>query len=141
MTTLIGAYHVSHAALQALLADSGAVINLSAGAAHTLREGWSAYCSSKAGLAMLTRCVAHEYGAHVALACGLQPGLMDDAMQDRLRNSDINEVRRMPKEKLPPPDLSARLVAWLADTRPADLTGRGLTGNEAQLLRRTGLQS
>lgn len=133
---LTGAYHVLHETLPALIQTHGAVVNLSTGAAHTPREGWSAYCSAKAGLAMLTRCVAHEYGSRGVFACGLQPGLVDTAMQDRIRGSGMNEISRVPKEKLAPPSHSADVVAWLADARPADLAGQDLSVNDEQLVAR-----
>ncbi|MDB5947600.1 MAG: hypothetical protein JWQ33_2626 [Ramlibacter sp.] len=133
---LTGAYHVLHEALPALVAAQGTVVNLSTGAAHAPREGWSAYCSSKAALAMLTRCVAHEYGPRGVAAYGLQPGLVDTAMQDRIRGSGMNEISRVPREKLAPPSRSAQVVAWLAATRPADLMGQDLTVNDEQLLAR-----
>jgi NAD(P)-dependent dehydrogenase (short-subunit alcohol dehydrogenase family) len=135
-TNLAGPYHVLHEALPALLSTQGAVVNLSTGAAHTPREGWSAYCSSKAGLAMLTRSVAHEYGPRGVSAYGLQPGLVDTAMQERIRGSGMNEISRIPKEQLAPPERSADVIAWLADTRPADLRGQDLTVNDAQLIAR-----
>lgn len=130
---LTGAYHVLHEAMPALLATQGAVVNLSTGAAHTPREGWSAYCSSKAALAMLTRCVAHEYASRGVFACGLQPGLVDTAMQDRIRGSGMNEISRIPREKLAPPELSASVLAWLVDVRPADLAGQDLFINDEKL--------
>jgi NAD(P)-dependent dehydrogenase (short-subunit alcohol dehydrogenase family) len=135
-SNLTGAYHVLHATLPALLQVQGAVVNLSTGAAHAPREGWSAYCSSKAGLAMLTRCVAHEYGERGVSAYGLQPGLVDTAMQDRIRGSGMNEISRIPKSQLAPPQRSADVIAWLADTRPADLRGQDLTVNDPALLAR-----
>jgi len=136
---LTGAFHVLHEALPALAATQGAAINLSTGAAHAPREGWTAYCSSKAGLAMLTRCVAHEYGADGIAAYGLQPGLVDTPMQDRIRGSGMNEISRVPKEQLAPPGRAAELVAWLAATRPADLHGQDLTVNDSHLLARAGI--
>lgn len=135
-TNLTGAYHVLHEAMPALLHSQGAVVNLSTGAAHTPREGWSAYCTSKAALAMLTRCVAHEYGARGIAAYGLQPGLVDTAMQDRIRGSGMNEISRIPQSDLAPPEHSAKVVAWLADTRPEDLRGQDLTVNDKQLVAR-----
>jgi NAD(P)-dependent dehydrogenase (short-subunit alcohol dehydrogenase family) len=136
---LVGAYNVLHAAMPALLKAGGTVVNLSTGAAHTPREGWSAYCSSKAGLAMLTRCVAHEYTARGVLAYGLQPGLVDTDMQGRIRGSGMNEISRVPRENLAPPERSAGVVAWLADQRPADLAGQDLTVADTALLERAGM--
>lgn len=136
LVNLAGAYHVVHAALPFLLARGGAVVNVSTGAAHAPREGWSAYCSSKAGLAMFTRCIAHEYGARGISSYGLQPGLVDTDMQVRIRGSGMNEISRVPREDLSSPTRSAAVIAWLADMRPADLAGQDLTVNDASLLER-----
>jgi NAD(P)-dependent dehydrogenase (short-subunit alcohol dehydrogenase family) len=132
---LLGAYHVIHAALPSLLRAKGAVVNVSTGAAHAPREGWSAYCSSKAALAMLTRCVAHEYGAAGVAAYGLQPGLVDTDMQVRIRGSGMNEISKVPQDKLAPPERSAGVIAWLADQRPTDLLGQDLTLDAALIAR------
>ena len=53
---LIGAYYAIRAVLPGMLERGhGDIINVSSGAALRPQEGWSAYCSGKAGLAMLTR--------------------------------------------------------------------------------------
>jgi NAD(P)-dependent dehydrogenase (short-subunit alcohol dehydrogenase family) len=78
--------------LPLLLRQGGAVVNLSTGAAHTPRDGWSAYCGSKAALAMLTRSIAKEYGDKGVFAYSLQPGLVDTEMQGRIRRAGINEI-------------------------------------------------
>ena len=54
---LVGPYNVIHAAMPELLRRQGVIVNLSTGAAHTPRDGWSAYCCSKAGLHMLSRSI------------------------------------------------------------------------------------
>jgi NAD(P)-dependent dehydrogenase (short-subunit alcohol dehydrogenase family) len=136
---LVGCYHVIQAAMPALLDARGTVVNVSTGAAHAPREGWSAYCSSKAALAMLTRCVAHEYTPRGIAAYGLQPGLVDTEMQVRIRGSGMNEISRVPRENLAPPERSAGVIAWLADARPEDLRGQDLTVNDAALLQRAGV--
>ena len=134
---LLGAYHCIHAALPALLKGPAAtIVNVSSGAAHAPREGWSAYCSSKAGLAMLTRAVALEYAADGLAVYGLQPGVVDTDMQVRIRASGINEVSRIPREQLAPAGLSARWIAWLADRRPQDLIGQDLSVRDAGLAAR-----
>src|SRR4030088_1674459 len=55
---VIGAYHGVREALPLLLREGGAVVNLSTGAAHTPRDGWSAYCGSQAPPAPFSRTVA-----------------------------------------------------------------------------------
>ncbi len=135
---LTGCYHVAHAAMDALLQAGGALVNVSTGAAHTAREGWSAYCSSKAGLAMLTRSIDLEYGPRGLSTYGLAPGLVDTRMQGVIRASGMNEISRVPRDKLAPADRSAGVIAWLVDTRPQDLRGQDLTVNDAALMERAG---
>ena len=56
---LIGSYNAIRATLPHMLrTGDGTVINVSSGAAHRPLEGWGAYCSAKAGLAMLTAALA-----------------------------------------------------------------------------------
>lgn len=138
---LVGCYHVAHAAMKPLLAARGVIVNVSTGAAHTPREGWSAYCSSKAGLVMLTRSLNHEYGERGVSAYGLQPGLVDTRMQELIRASGMNEISRVPREKLAPAERSASVIAWLVDTHPEDLKGQDLTVFDEQLTARAGLPS
>lgn len=118
-----GPYLVIREALPWLLERSGTVVNLSSGASARPLEGWSAYCASKAGLAMLTRAVAAEYADRGLRVYGLQPGAVDTDMQVRIRASGMNEVSRTPRGDLLAPDVPARVLAWLADVRPEDLNG------------------
>lgn len=138
---LVGPYNVIHAALPELLRRHGAIINVSTGAAHTPRDGWSAYCSSKAGLYMLSRSVLNEYGKQGVSVYSLQPGLVDTDMQVRIRAQGVNEISRIAQEKLAPPSLSGGVIAWLADTRPSDLMGSDLSVNDTGLLERAGVRT
>jgi 3-oxoacyl-[acyl-carrier protein] reductase len=131
---LVGAYHVVHACLPALLSSpSAAIVNVSSGAAQAPREGWSAYCSSKAGLLMFTRALAQEYGERGIAAFSLRPGVVDTEMQVRIRASGMNDVSRIPRAQLAPPDYPAAIIAWLCDRRPAHRAGKELNANEAAL--------
>ncbi len=137
---LTGPYVMVDAALDALRASpAGTVINVSTGAAHAPRTGWSAYCSSKAGLVMLTRCLALEWGPEGVAAFGLQPGMVDTDMQTAIRSAKVNEVSNVPREQLGRPERAARLIAWLADQRPMDLNGQDLTIRDADLVKRSGI--
>lgn len=65
------------------------VLNISSGAGKKPYAGWSAYCASKAGLDMFTRCVGEEEaagtgGAHVL---SVAPGVVDTDMQRDIRGS------------------------------------------------------
>lgn len=139
---LTGSYLMVDAALAALKkSPAGTVINVSTGAAHAPRHGWSAYCSSKAGLVMLTRCLALEWGSEGIAAFGLQPGMVDTDMQGLIRAAQVNEVSRVPREQLGRPERAARLIAWLADQRPMDLNGQDLTIRDEALVTRAGIDA
>jgi NAD(P)-dependent dehydrogenase (short-subunit alcohol dehydrogenase family) len=63
----------------------GVLINVSSGAAWGGYAGWSAYCASKAGVALLTQCVALEEAEHGLRAHALAPGVVDTDMQTMIR--------------------------------------------------------
>ena len=124
---LNGAYLMTRAALASLLERHGTVINISSGAAHQPFEGWSAYCSSKAGLAMLTKSLAVEYEAQGLRVFGFQPGTVDTRMQDRIRASGINEVSNLKREDLADPHELTQYIVYLCTAEADDLAGRELT--------------
>lgn len=112
--TLVGAAFAVRAVLPAMIeAKRGRIVNLSSGAAHRPLEGWSAYCAAKAGLAMLTRSIALEYGESGLRAFGFSPGVVDTGMQAEIRASGINPVSRLPRESLAPVDEPAEAIAFL----------------------------
>ena len=126
---LAGAAAVTAAALPAMLAAGrGRIVNLSSGAAHRPLEGWSAYCSGKAGLAMLTRAIALEYAARGILAFGFSPGVVDTGMQGEIRASGINPVSQIPRKSLADPAEPAAAIAFLC-TPAAD----GFAGGEVDI--------
>lgn len=108
-----GAFRCSHTFLPQLLEAKGLIINISSGAAYKPLEGWSAYCSSKAALLMLSRAIAHEYadaGLRV-FSLGVPP--TDTEMQAVIRQSGINPVSKIPRENLTRPEQIGSVVAWL----------------------------
>ncbi|MCK4711346.1 MAG: SDR family oxidoreductase, partial [Marinosulfonomonas sp.] len=88
---LKGVYHGMRAAMPLMqAAGGGTIITISSGAAHNALEGYSHYCASKAGAAMLTMC-AHKEGAGIR-AMGLSPGTVATEMQREIKASGINPV-------------------------------------------------
>lgn len=134
-----GAYNAARAALASLMERRGTVINVSSGAAHRPAEGWSAYCSAKAGMAMLTRMLALEYGAAGLRVFGFQPGVVDTEMQVSIRASGINEVSRLRREDLARPEDPARAIVYLCSREADDLAGQELTIRDLNFRRRIGL--
>jgi NAD(P)-dependent dehydrogenase (short-subunit alcohol dehydrogenase family) len=110
-TNLTAAYAVIHHAIRANPACT--IINLSSGAARRPLEGWSAYCSGKAGLAMLTRAAHEEFAPHGLRIFGLAPGVVDTDMQGEIRASGINPVSKLPRATLAPVTDPAAAILFL----------------------------
>lgn len=77
------------------------VVNISSGAAINPVSGWSAYCSSKAGLNMFTEVVNLEQkeidgGLKVVT---FRPGVIDTDMQVEIRNSKEDEFKDLERFK------------------------------------------
>jgi NAD(P)-dependent dehydrogenase (short-subunit alcohol dehydrogenase family) len=67
----------------------GVLVNITSGAATSVYPGWAGYCASKAAVDQLTRVVASEEAAHGLRAYAVAPGMVDTAMQERVRASSV----------------------------------------------------
>lgn len=110
---VVGVHRMTTTALPLLRASKGRIINAGTGAATTPMEGWTAYCTSKAGMQMLTRMMALELSAQgiKTFFLGIPP--TDTGMQDKIRASGLNPISKIPKEKLVPIAVPASCMAWL----------------------------
>ena len=108
-----GAFRCTRTFLPLLLAAKGIIINISSGAAYRPLEGWSAYCSSKAALVMLSRAIAHEYGEQCLRVFSLGVPPTDTEMQNLIRASGLNPISKIPREKLLPAATTAFVLTWL----------------------------
>lgn len=139
-TNLTAQFDAIRLALPAMVARGrGTIVNISSGAAHRPQEGWSAYCAGKAGLAMLTKAVHHEYGAEGIRCFGIAPGVVDTGMQGEIRASGINPVSQLPRSALAPTDQPAQLVAWLCTQAADPLIGQELDIRSPDLRAAAGL--
>jgi NAD(P)-dependent dehydrogenase (short-subunit alcohol dehydrogenase family) len=137
---LIGAYYAIRAVLPGMLERGhGQIINVSSGAAIRPLEGWSAYCSGKAGLAMLTRAIHLEHREGGIRVFGFQPGTTDTDMQVTIRASGVNMISRIPREQLTPVAHPARGIAYLCTTEADNLAGKELSLRDDDFRRRIGL--
>jgi NAD(P)-dependent dehydrogenase (short-subunit alcohol dehydrogenase family) len=118
---VLGVHRMTIAALPLLRQARGRIINAGTGAATTPMEGWAAYCSSKAGMQMLTRMMALELAGDgiQSFFLGIPP--TDTAMQDRIRASGLNAVSKILKEKLVPIAVPASCMAWLCSDAASEL--------------------
>lgn len=122
---LVGAYHAIRAVLPPMIAaGGGTIVNVSSGAALRPLEGWSAYCSGKAGLAMLTQAIALETQGKGIRVFGFQPGTTDTDMQVLIRSSGINQISQIPRENLTPVAHPAAAIVYLCTAAADDLHGK-----------------
>jgi NAD(P)-dependent dehydrogenase (short-subunit alcohol dehydrogenase family) len=139
---LIGAFHCIRACLEPMrAAGRGTIVNISSGAAHRPLEGWSAYCTGKAALAMLTRAVALEHAAEGIRVFGFAPGTIDTDMQVTIRASGVNQISKIPRADLAPVAHPARAIVYLCGAEADDLAGQELALRDPDLRRRVGLDS
>lgn len=66
------------------------VVNISSGAGKKPYSGWSAYCTTKAGLDMMTRCAGQEQGDEPGTVklVSIAPGVIDTGMQEQIREAE-----------------------------------------------------
>lgn len=137
---LKGVYHGMRAALPVMLAaGGGSVLTVSSGAAHNPVEGWSAYCASKAGVAMLTRSLHHEAGARGIRALGLSPGTVATQMQREIKQSGINPISQLDWTDHIPPEWPAHALMWMATSAADGFLGEEISLRDAAMRERMGL--
>ena len=137
---LKGAMYAMRAVMPAMIArGQGTIINISSGAAHNAVEGWSAYCTSKAGLYMLTRTADNEARAKGLRILGLSPGTVATQMQREIKASGINAVSQLDWSVHIPPEWPARTLLWMCSTDADEFLGRDVSLREDEVRRKVGL--
>jgi benzil reductase ((S)-benzoin forming) len=103
------------------------ILNISSGAARHPIESWGPYCAAKAGLDMFSQVIATEQaleGVQNPVAVfSVAPGVVDTAMQARIRNtpetvfSDVERFKRMQSqgELWPPERVAAALMKIISN--------------------------
>jgi meso-butanediol dehydrogenase / (S,S)-butanediol dehydrogenase / diacetyl reductase len=134
-TNLTGAFLACRTALPALLAGGGAIVTISSLAGLRAGPASAAYCSSKAGLIMLTHSLAVDYGPLGVRANCVCPGWVrtdmgDAAMADLPFDRDgayERAVAHVPARRVAAPEEVAEAVAWLASPAASYVNGAVLT--------------
>ncbi|MBW6416147.1 SDR family oxidoreductase [Celeribacter sp. PS-C1] len=120
---------------------SGTVLTISSGAAHHPVEGWSAYCSSKAGAAMLTSMLDLEERANGIRVMGLSPGTVATQMQRDIKASGINAVSQLDWSDHIPPEWPAQALLWMCGAEADAHLGEELSLRDEGLRRKIGVIS
>lgn len=117
----------------------GTVLTVSSGAAHKPYEGWSAYCASKAGAAMMTTLLHHEEHQNGIRAMGLSPGTVATQMQRDISASGINPVSELAWTDHIPPDWPAKALLWMCGPQADDYIGQEIGLRDEDIRRKVGL--
>lgn len=115
-TNLSGTFHVCRAALPLLVAaGGGAIVNVTSVAGLRAWELDSAYNVSKAGVEMLTRTIALEYGPKGVRANCIAPGVIDAGMTDAVTDPGEREqlVKLHPLGRMGSAEEVAEAAVWL----------------------------
>lgn len=137
---LKGVFYGMRAALPIMLkAGGGTILTISSGAAHGPVEAWSHYCASKAGAAMLTRCIDKENASAGIRAMGLSPGTVATQMQREIKASGINPVSQMNWSDHIPADWPARALLWMCSADADEWIGQEISLQDEAIRARVGL--
>jgi len=132
---LTGAFLTTQLALPHLIKRRGAVVNVASVNGVLAGLGWTSYGVSKAGLIMLAKCVANDYGRKGVRANAVCPGWVRTPMGDH----DMDEMgrthgvdregayelahRQNPLGRPAQPEEIADVIAFLASPRAGYVSG------------------
>ncbi len=116
----------------------GAIVNISSIAGTLTHRLMSAYCVSKAGVEMLTRCAADELGAHEIRVNAIRPGLVPTDLATPLASSPAvveNYLSLMPLARLGTVEDIGNAVRVLVSDESSWITGQVLGVDGGHTLR------
>lgn len=134
-TNVTGAFLACRGAMPELVKTKGSVVTIASDAGLRAAPRSAAYCTAKAGLIMLTQCVALDYGPLGVRANCICPGWVRTPMADaemdelaELRGTDREGAYGLVAAPVPlrrpgSPEEIASAVAWLASDEAGFTTG------------------
>lgn len=114
----------------------GRIVNIGSIASHTVLPGLSAYCGSKAAVAMLTRSLAREWARKGLAVNALCPGYIETAINDAWWPTEggQRQLKGFPRRRLmEASDLDAAFL-MLAGPAARTITGSVITIDDGQSL-------
>lgn len=116
---------------KALIAQGqgGSIINIASLNATQATEGFAAYCSAKAGVAMLTKVAALELGRRKIRVNAIGPGLIHTPLTEGMTavpGLEAAFIREAPIGRVGEPEDIAQLALYLASDASSLMTGQTL---------------
>ncbi len=131
---LRGCYFMAQRVAKAMIAagTGGSIINITSIDATAADGPYSAYCTSKAGLVNLTRCMAFELAPHKIRVNAVAPGFtMTEMTSSAVTAEELdylqNRFDRVPMRRLGTVEECAAVMAFLASDEAPYLTGQNIT--------------
>lgn len=113
-------------ALPLMRKSKGNIINISSGLGVAPEPESSAYCSTKAAIIMLTKCMAQQYASEEIRVNAILPGPIDTPLLRSAFSSqkDIDEYAKLnPMKRIGKPEDVANVAAFLASDEANYVTG------------------
>ncbi|MDO6522854.1 SDR family oxidoreductase [Shimia thalassica] len=135
-----GVYYGTRAVQPMMEANGGgSILTISSGAAHGPVEAWSHYCTSKAAVNMLNRCVDKEARDKGIRAIGLSPGTVATEMQREIKSSGVNPVSKLDWSDHIPPEWPAKCLLWMCGPGGDDWLGDEISLRDEGIRKAVGL--
>lgn len=124
---LIGTFHVMQAAYPHLTKPGASIVNISAPQAFLPMLAQAHVCSAKAGVDMITRCLAMEWGPEGIRINSIVPGPIDgtEGMKRLAPTPELTDAAResVPTKRLGLPDDIANACGFLASPQSSYVNG------------------
>ena len=133
-----GTYFAAREAARRMIAAGieGRIVNIGSIASHTVLPGLSAYCGSKAAVAMLTRSMAREWARKGLAVNALCPGYIETAINDTWWPTEggQKQLKGFPRRRLMDAQDLDEAFLMLAGPGAKAITGSVITVDDGQSL-------
>jgi NAD(P)-dependent dehydrogenase (short-subunit alcohol dehydrogenase family) len=119
--------------------NGGTILTIGSGAATSALEAWSAYCTSKAAVHHLNKCLDKEERENGIRALVLSPGTVATEMQVAIKDSGINPVSQLDWSVHVPAEWPAKTLAWMCTADADAWLGETVSLRDDVIRKRVGL--